>query len=177
MIGNLRWLGLGTALLAAQGLIANLLPAWVRPDLVLIYALALGVRRASPTWSLAMAFGFGFAFDALSGSDPGLYALLRGTACAVTRAFDRALYLRAPLPWGLYAAGWAVVDWIGMVAVLQLLRPAALPGWLDVLVRVPGAAVATGIAAGLLYALLRRVESAEERDSSWTVLSSAGSRR
>lgn len=177
MIGNLRWLGLGLALLAAQGLIASALPGWARPDLILVFALALGVRRASPTWSLAMAFGFGFCFDALSGSDPGLYALLRGTACALTRALDRALYLRAAMPWSLYASAWGLLDWIGLALVLRLLRPDALPGAVDLLVRVPGAALATGIAAGLLYALLRRVEAAEERDASWTVLTSVGSRR
>jgi rod shape-determining protein MreD len=177
VIGALRLLALGVALLAGQALVVRLLPEAFRPDLVLVFALAMGVRRNSATLALGLAFGFGFAFDVLTGSPGGLYALLRGTACVATRALDRALYLRAPVPWGLYAAGWTLADWTLMALVLRILRPEALPTWGEALLRAPGSALATALAAALLLGVFRRIEMAEERDTSWSVLSPSGSRR
>jgi len=154
-MARLRLLALALLLLLAQQLIVALLPAWARPDLLLVFALALGLR-ARATESLILAFGVGFALDAMSGAPAGLYALLRGTACAATRLVDRALFLRAALPWLLFAGVYAIVDGLLLGGLMRLFAPASALGWLDVVARQFGNAVATAVVAlPVLYAVTR----------------------
>jgi rod shape-determining protein MreD len=169
----LRLAGLAIGLLLLQRVAVELLPPSVRPDLVLVFAAAMGLRRSRGVAGLLLAFGLGFAFDVLSGAPLGLYAWLRGTACAATRALDRALYLRAPFPWALYCAAYALVDWLLLAAALHLLAPQAAPSWSELLARAPGAAGLTGVCAGLLLGAFRRSDLEGDRDASWSVASSS----
>jgi rod shape-determining protein MreD len=152
---QLKFLALTFALLALQQLVASTFPEAFRPDLLLILALALGLRQAA-LGSLLGAFALGFGVDLLSGAPVGTYALLRGTACAATRLADRTLYLRAPLPWGIYSAVYQGVDFVLLGAVSGLLLPEAGGDWGRLAAQAPGAMIATGLAAIPLAALLQR---------------------
>ncbi len=152
---QLKFLALTLALLALQQLVASTFPEAFRPDLLLILALALGLRHAA-TRSLLGAFALGFVVDLLSGAPVGTYALLRGTACAATRLADRTLYLRAPLPWGVYSAAYQGVDFVLLGAISAFLLPQTGGDWTRLVAQAPGAMIATGLAAIPLAALLQR---------------------
>jgi rod shape-determining protein MreD len=172
----LRLAALALGLLLVQRVVVELLPAALRPDLVLAFAAAMGLQRTRSTAGLLLAFGVGFALDVLSGAPLGLYSWLRGTACVTTRVVDRALYLRAPLPWALYCAVYALLDWVLLAGALHLLVPGAAPSWTEVLGRAPLAAALTGACAGPLLGVLRRADQQTDRDPAWTVGSSVGHR-
>ena len=133
MSALLRLVGVGIALLLAQALARLVLPAVAQPDLVLVYALALGLRGGG-LQGLLLAFGAGFVEDVLSGSPPGLFALLCGTACAATRLLDRALYLRAAGPWATYVGVYALLNFALCGFALRMFAPAAALPW-DLLAR------------------------------------------
>lgn len=155
--------GLGLAAVLVQVLARAIFPAWLRPDLVLVFALALGLRGG--TGGLVLAFGSGFVVDALSGSPPGLFALLRGTACAVTRAVDHALYLRAAVPWALYVLGYCVFDAVALgLSHRFFLDGGALP-WMLILTQLPGSALFTALLAGLLLPAFLNVDAEAGRES------------
>jgi rod shape-determining protein MreD len=174
---SLRAAALGLSLLLAQALVVTLLPPTARPDLVLIFAMAMGLRRGQETRSLLLAFASGFALDVLSGNPPGYWALLRGTACLATRLFDQALYLRAPVPWGVYAIGWALADWTLQALVMRAFVPSVPLAWSDVLRHAPLSAAATGLCAALLLGVFRRFDADPERDGPWGLLDAGGARR
>jgi rod shape-determining protein MreD len=152
---QLKLLLVAVTLLAIQQLMANALPEVFRPDLLLIFALALGLRAAA-VGPLLGAFALGFVVDLLSGSPVGTYALLRGTACAATRLADRSLYLRAPLPWAIYSAVYQGIDFVLLWVITALLLPDAAGDWGRLAVQAPGAMLATGLAAIPLAALFQR---------------------
>jgi rod shape-determining protein MreD len=164
-MARLRLLALGLMLLLAQQLVVSLLPVWMRPDLPLLLALALGLR-ARATESLVMAFALGFAVDALSGAPMGLHALLRGTACVASRTVDRALFLRAAAPWLLFAAFWAVADSALLVGLLQLVSPEAAPGWGEFGLRIPGVALSNALLALPVLQAVRWAEGDADGESS-----------
>lgn len=166
--------GLGLCLLLGQALLQTILPPPVRPDLLLVYALVLGLRAGS-SFSLVLAFLAGFAVDALSGAPPGLYALLRGTACAATRAVDGALYLRAGGPWAVYVGAYVVVDLLLLGLCLAWFAPEGAPPWSSLILRAPGVVVSTALFALPVLALFRRIESESSRDAGLGML--AGSPR
>ncbi len=166
---RLQILGFGVALLLLQQLASHVSPAWARPDLVLAFALTLGLRRRQ-TESLVVAFGIGYAVDVLSAAPLGLHALLRGTACLATRLFDGSLYLRAPLPWALFVGGYAVVDAFAVAAVLRFATAGPGLPWLEVAMRAPGGALVTAILAAPLFVLLQRVQEGGGRDEGLALL-------
>jgi rod shape-determining protein MreD len=167
-----RAAALGVALLLAQALVTGLLPPTARPDLVLIFAMAMGLRRGNETRGLLLAFGAGFALDVMSGNPPGMWALLRGTACVATRVFDQALYLRAPVPWGVYAAGWSLADWALQGLVMHAFVPGVSIPWTEIVRHAPLCSLATGVCAALLLGPMRRADLEVERDGAWGALSS-----
>jgi len=175
-MGGLRATALGLALLLAQTLVASLLPPNARPDLVLIFAMAMGLRRGIETRALLLAFGLGFALDVLSGGPPGFWALLRGTACVATRLFDQALYLRAALPWAIYATGWAAADWALQGVALHTLVPQVTLPWSEIMANAPLSSLLTGICAGLLMGVFRRIDADADRDGNWGLLASSARR-
>ena len=175
MSGLLRLVGVGVALLLAQALVRLALPAPVQPDLVLIYALAMGLRGGG-LQGLLLAFGAGFVEDVLSGSPPGLFALLCGTACAATRLLDRALYLRAAAPWAGYVGVYTLVNFALFGAAQRSFAPDSALAWSDLLVRAPGAAVTTALCAAPLLGVFRRLLVEADRDGSWPVLATQSSR-
>ena len=160
---SLRTLGLALMLLMAQMAVAAIFPRGARPDLILIFALAMGLR-AGRTGSLISSFFLGFAVDSVSGSPLGLYALLRGTACAATRLFDRALFIRSPLLWALYAAGYSVLDGLLLGVVLNFLAPEAAVPWGTLLLRLPISAVLTGGVAAPILAVAQRWDTEDPRE-------------
>ena len=176
MTAALRIALLGLVLFLAQAMVVEIVPSPLRPDLVLIFALAMGLRRRSALRGLMMAFGLGFAFDVLSGSPLGLYSLLRGTACAATRMLDRALYLRAPLPWGLYCGVFALIDGVLLAFVLRGVAPHVALPWSEVLLAGPAAAPLTALCAAALLSTFNRLDADSDRDPSWMILSSTGHR-
>jgi rod shape-determining protein MreD len=151
----LRFLVLTILLLGGQQLVASTLPERIRPDLLLVFALALGLRPDA-TRSLVVAFVVGYGVDLLSGSPAGLYALLRGTACAATRVADRILYLRAPAPWALYCAGYQTVDLCLIGVLAAVLPPEGGADWGGLLARSPGALIMTGLVAIPMAILMDR---------------------
>ncbi len=155
--------GVGLGLVLLQVLLASVLPSAIRPDLVLVFALALGLRSGGTT-GLFLAFGLGFTVDVLSGSPPGLFALLRGTACVATRALDHVLYLRAPGPWVAYVVGYTIVDALLMGLALNVFLPESALGWVTVLRRLPGQVVVMAIVAAPLLLLFLRLEVAAKPD-------------
>jgi rod shape-determining protein MreD len=170
-----KLVGIGLALLLGQVVVNLLLPAAIRPDLVLIFALAMGLRGGG-VHGLLLAFGAGFVLDVLSASPLGLFALLCGTACAATRLLDKALYLRAAVPWATYVCVYAIANWVLLGVVQRMFTPEVAPDWASLLIRVPGTAVATAIAAAPLLGVFRRLLSETDRDASWPALASQGPR-
>lgn len=170
-----KLVGIGLALLLGQVLAGLILPIEIRPDLILIFALAMGLRGGG-VQGLILAFGAGFVLDALSGSPLGLFALLCGTACAATRLFDKALYLRAAGPWAAYVGCYALTNWALLGVAQRLFAPDGASEWADLLVRAPGTAIATALAAAPLLSMFRRLLSESERDGAWPVLAAHGPR-
>ena len=166
--------GVGLALVLVQLLIAAALPPQIRPDLVLMFALALGLRGG--TRRLLLAFALGFLVDVFSGSPPGLFALLCGTACAVTRGVDRALYLRAPVPWAASVAGYTLVDGLLLGLTLRVLLPESALGWWALLSRLPGEVLLTALAAGPFLILFLRLDVDAEPDGRRAGLGLIGTR-
>jgi rod shape-determining protein MreD len=162
-------------LLLAQALARAVLPTLAQPDLVLVYALALGLRGGG-VQGLLLAFGAGFVEDVLSASPPGLFALLCGTGCAATRLLDRALYLRAAAPWAAYVGVYALVNFALFGAAQRMFAPDSAIAWSDLLVRAPGAAVTTALCAAPLLAVFRRLLVEADRDGSWPVLATHSAR-
>lgn len=164
MSGFAKLIGLALAAILLQSLVQALFPGWLRPQPVLILALGLGLRgRGTP--GLLLAFGSGFVVDALSGSPPGLFALLYGTACMLTRAVDHALYLREPVPWALYVFGYTIFDALALGVCQRLfLDGGALP-WTRILLEVPGSALMTGLLAFPLLPLFLRMDADVGRDT------------
>jgi rod shape-determining protein MreD len=175
MSALLRLLGVGLALILGQAIARFALPTAVQPDLVLVFALALGLRGGG-VQGLVLAFGAGFVEDVLSASPPGLFALLCGTACATTRLLDRALYLRAAAPWGLYVGAYTLANFALFGAAQRLFAPDTAVPFGQLLLRAPGAAVITALCAAPLLHLFRRLLVESDRDGSWPVLATQAPR-
>lgn len=175
MIGLAKLVGIGLALLLGQGLARLVLPAPIRPELVLVFALAMGLRGAG-VQGLFLAFGAGFALDVLSGAPLGLYSLLCGTACATTRLLDKALYLRAAGPWAVYVGAYCAANWVLLGSAQRLFAPQSASPWLDLLWRAPGTALATAIAAAPLLSAFRRLLLEADREGGWPILAAQGPR-
>ena len=165
----LQLIGFAIALLIAQ-LVTLQLPPEICPDLVLIFALAMGLRIGGGVTGLVLAFGVGFLVDATAEPTPGLNALLYGTACALTRLFDRALYLRAGGPWSLYVAGYVVIHMVLRVLIEGTFMPEAAPTWAEVAWRIPGVAVLTAICAGPLLRVFRKLDPGVGSETGWGLL-------
>jgi rod shape-determining protein MreD len=172
---SLRLLGLALGMLLCQALATTAIQNGPRPDLILIFALAMGLRSGG-TGSLVLSFLMGFSVDVLSGSPMGLYAMLRGTACAATRVFDSTLYVRAPLPWAVYVAGYTIFDGILLGAVLRTLAPESAVAWPAILFRLPLTVLMTTVLAIPLLSLVRRWDLEAQGDGDWTTLASRRSR-
>jgi len=169
--GQLKLLGLGLGLLMLHALGTAVLPAGARPDLILVFALALGLRAAG-TKALVLSFFLGFCVDVLSGSPLGLYAFLRGTACAATRLFDRALYLRAPILWALFVVCYALADALLMGLTLRLLVPEGTIPWSTILLRIPVSALMSAVLSVPLLSVLQRIDAEVQGEGGWTSLTS-----
>ena len=175
MSALLRLLGIGLVLLLAQAVTRALLPNVAQPDLILVYALALGLRGGG-VQGLVLAFGAGFVEDVLCASPPGMFALLCGTACAATRLLDRALYLRAVAPWAGYVGVYTLANFALFGFAQRMFTPDSVIPWSDLLVRAPGAAVTTALCAAPLLHVFRRLFVEADRDGSWPVLATQGAR-
>jgi rod shape-determining protein MreD len=165
---HLRLAAVGVGLLLVQSLMWDL-PEALRPDLILIFALAMGLRLRG-TGALILAFGFGLMFDLGTGALPGLYAFLRGTACAATRVFDRALYLRAPVPWAIYVLAYCVLDALLMSAVVGFFVPGSTLTWDTILTRLPGMAILTAVLAAPLLGVFQRLDPESSPQAGWGML-------
>ncbi len=167
--------GTALALLLAQQLSNLIAPEWARPDLVLAFALALGLRERA-TEALVLAFVAGFAVDVLSAAPLGLHALLRGTACVATRFADRALYLRAPLPWAIYAGAYVVLDAALLVGLMGAFSAKAGVDLASVALHVPGAALAMALVAVPLYLWMERIGGGLEAERAFPSVARPGAR-
>ena len=175
MSALIRLIGIGMVLLLAQAFARAVLPTLAQPDLVLVYALALGLRGGG-VQGLLLAFGAGFVEDVLSASPPGLFALLCGTGCAATRLLDRALYLRAAAPWAAYVGVYTLANFALFGSAQRMFAPDTAIAWSDLLMRAPGAAVTTALCAAPLLAVFRRLLVEADRDGSWPVLATHSAR-
>jgi rod shape-determining protein MreD len=170
-----KLVGIGLALLLGQILARQLLPPAIQPHLILVFALAMGLRGGG-LQGLILAFGAGFVLDVLSASPLGLFSLLCGTACAATRLFDKALYLRAAGPWATYVGVYVLANWALLGAAQRMFAPEGASGLTELLLRAPGTAVATALAAAPLLSLFRRLLSEADREGAWPVLAPHGPR-
>ncbi len=170
-----KLLGTALALLLAQQLSNLITPEWARPDLVLAFALALGLRERA-TEALVLAFVAGFAVDVLSAAPLGLHALLRGTACVATRFADRALYLRAPLPWAIYACGYVVLDALLLVGLMRAFSAGPGVDLAAVALFVPGAALAMALVAAPLYLWMERIGGGSDVEGALPSVARPGAR-
>lgn len=167
----LRLLALALGISLVQLVAQQIFPEMFYPDLVLVFALAMGLRSQGLA-GLILSFGIGFLIDVGVSGQPGLYALLRGTACGLTRIFDRALYLRGGMPWVLYVAGYAVVDAILLGMVTNAWPTTGEIDWTDILHRTPGIALATAACAGPLLRVFRRLDATGGSETGWGLLGS-----
>lgn len=149
--------GLGLGAILLQTFALSVLPSWLRPDLVLVFALAMGLRTRG-TSALILAFLFGFIVDVLSGSPLGLFSLLRGTACAAARIVDRVVYLRAPIPWALFVVGYVCVDAL-LIVLWQRVFIGPEVAWASMLLGLPGQAIFTAALAVPLLSVFLRLDS------------------
>jgi rod shape-determining protein MreD len=173
-MATLRLLAIAIGISLVQAIALQVFPEkYFYPDLVLVFALAMGLRSEGVS-GLVLAFGIGFLVDVgiTTGGQPGLYALLRGTACGLTRIFDRALYLRGGLPWALYVAGYVVLDSLLLGLVTNTWRTTGALEWADILKRTPGVALATAVFAAPLLRLFRRIDPTSGSDTGWGLLGS-----
>ena len=171
MRSRLRLLALARLLLLLQSLLTELLPKGPRPDLVLIFALVMGLRAAG-TGGLVVSFLLGMAVDVLSGSPLGLYALLRGSACAATRLFDRAIYVRSSVPWAIYVGGYTLLDGALLGGVTQTLVQDISFSWSSIFLPLPFSAVFTALVAVPLLGLVRRWDHESQVEGSFAGLTS-----
>ncbi len=93
--------GLGSLLL--QGALSRYLPPAAVPDFALLVVVGAGLHFTAARGML-VSTAIGFAADWLSGALLGQQALLRLVIFGVTRAANRRLHLRRPLPLGIFAA-------------------------------------------------------------------------
>jgi rod shape-determining protein MreD len=172
-MATLRLLAIAIGIALVQAIALQIFPERLfYPDLVLVFALAMGLRSQGVS-GLVLAFGIGFLVDiGITGGQPGLYALLRGTACGLTRIFDRALYLRGGLPWALYVAGYVLLDTILLGLLTNTWRTTGALEWGDILKRAPGVAVATALCAAPLLRLFRRLDPNGGNETGWGLLGS-----
>ncbi len=175
MIGLIKLSGFGAVLLVGQALLNAVFPAWLRPDLLLVLALGLGLRTRG-TAALVLAFALGLAVDVLSGAPLGLYALLRGTACAATRLFDHALYLRSGLPRNAYVFAYALLEPLLLQATLAAFAPEGLLPWGVVLTRAPGVALLSALAAPLVLSVCARLDERGPIEPAYAALGGVRSR-
>jgi cell shape-determining protein MreD len=170
-----RLAALGFALVILQALLISIFPVWMRPDLVLIFALAMGLCGPGSS-RLVLAFAFGAAVDVLSAGPMGLFALLSGTACAVTRLVDNSLYLRASGPWASYVAAYVVFNALLLGLVQRLFVEASPLPWLEILLRIPGTAVMMALTSAPLLGLVLRLDAEPVHDSGFHLAPVAGPR-
>jgi hypothetical protein len=171
-MGAVRLLVIGLVIVLVQGVTVEILPELLVPDLVLVFALAMGLRSQGLS-GLVLAFGIGFLIDVgISPAQPGLYALLRGTACGLTRIFDRALYLRGGLPWALYVAGYVLLDGVLLGVVTHAWPSGGAVSWDVIFRRTPGVALATAACAAPLLRLFRRLDGNGSNETGWGMLGS-----
>jgi cell shape-determining protein MreD len=170
-----RLAALGFALVILQALLISIFPALLRPDLVLIFALAMGLCGQG-TSRLVLAFLLGAAVDVLSAGPTGLFAMLSGTACAVTRLVDRSLYLRASGPWATYVAAYVVGNGLLLGLVQRLFVEASPLPWLEILMRIPGTALTTALISAPLLNLVLRLDAEPVRDTGFHLSPASGSR-
>jgi rod shape-determining protein MreD len=171
-MATLRLFAIAIGIALVQAIALQIFPEVLYPDLVLVFALAMGLRSQGIS-GLILAFGIGFLIDvSIASTQPGLYALLRGTACGLTRIFDRALYLRGGLPWALYVAGYVVLDSVLLGLVTNTWRTTGALEWADILKRTPGVALATAVFAAPLLRLFRRLDATGGSETGWGLLGS-----
>jgi len=107
-------LALGVVALMVQGVVTQVLPAYLVPDfgLLLVVAIALCLRGVAS--GVVLAALLGYATDLLSGSLLGQHALLRMAAYGVARFGSARLNLRGPLPQALFVALLSVAHAVGL---------------------------------------------------------------
>lgn len=116
-------LGFGVALLLLQGVLTTFLPARYVPELSLLVVIAMGLVLRSAMLGLVAAFLLGCATDVLSGSVPGMHALLRVALLLTVLFAGRHLSLRGGPTVVVFAAGLSA----GNAVVLELLANLVAP--------------------------------------------------
>jgi len=170
--GYIQLVALGLGMVAVQGLVLESISESFYPDLVLVFALAMGLQTRGIS-GLFLAFAAGFLIDVGSAQAyPGLYALLRGTACAATRLFDRALYLRSGGPWVLYVGAYVFVDGMLLGLLLRVFAPDVAIPFGQILWRTPLVAIMTALCAAPILGWIRRFDAVGGHETGWGLLGS-----
>jgi len=91
-------------------LVPLVLPAWLRPDFLLILVVLLGLF-AQPATGAVYAFGLGYLQDLLTGSMPGLFTFDRLVIYIAAYWLSGQFYARSPFAQALLVALLSVTDY------------------------------------------------------------------
>jgi rod shape-determining protein MreD len=111
---GLLLLALGVVALMVQGVVTQVLPAHLVPDLGLLVVVAIALCLRGAAGGVVLAALLGYATDLLSGSLLGQHALLRMAAYGVARFGSARLNLRGPLPQALFVALLSIAHAVGL---------------------------------------------------------------
>ena len=120
MRSALALLGLGWLAVLVQGGLAHLLPAWLVPDLSLLFTIA-AASALDPGWGMVVAAGIGLGVDMVSGPLLGEFAFLRLMELALARLVAGQLDLRRGLPLTVFAFALVELDGLAQIGLGRML--------------------------------------------------------
>lgn len=161
---NIVLIGFGFLLLVAQAAVATLVPVHrFAPNLMLPIVIYLGVSHDVPiVRGASLCFVLGYLLDAFSGSSMGLHTFVLVATFMVARGAGLRLFLRGPAFQMVltFMAGMAAG---GTVLALRAIFEQPAPFPTDQLqsntMRLVAPALATALAAPLIFATVRRIEA------------------
>lgn len=129
---------------------------WIRPDLILILTLYLGLS-SSPISGGILAFFLGYLMDLVSGNGFGLFTFSRPFLFYCTQLFKDRIYLESFLARFLFVFVFALIEGLVLLTFLKALNPEHLPNLLrQFLVGFFPQSILTALLSPALFSLLRR---------------------
>jgi rod shape-determining protein MreD len=129
---------------------------WIRPDLVLILTLYLGLS-SSPVSGGVLVFFLGYLMDLFSGNSFGLHAFSRPFLFYCAQLFKDRIYLESFSSRSLFVFFFALLEGLVLLVLVRALNPEHLPNlYRQVFVVFFPQSVLTAILSPVLFSLLRR---------------------
>jgi len=130
----------------------------VEVTVLMVAFLSLRATRGS---GATCAFALGYLLDLMSGRPTGLFAFLAVLLFLIARGLSSVVDIRTPVAFALFAAAADTVH--GLLAVFFVWLTSRGPGAAALLSALPGQVLLTGLAALLLFPLLRRLDPGTDR--------------